>query len=146
VIVPVIRDLSPALSEKAMVMEQQLAGPINVVGDADLLRIVVSNLLGNAIRYGRKGGKIRVRAEQSDDILEIEVWNEGEGLSPEKLEKAFEKFVRFHDEKSSERRGTGLGLFISREIVRGHGGEIVAKSESGKWISFTVKLPVRRKP
>jgi len=146
VIVPVIRDLSPALSEKAMVMEQQLAGPINVVGDAGLLRIVVSNLLGNAIRYGRNGGKIRVRAEQSDDILEIEVWNEGEGLSPEKLEKAFEKFVRFHDEKSSERRGTGLGLFISREIVRGHGGEIVAKSESGKWISFTVKLPVRRKP
>ncbi len=146
VIVPVIRDLSPALSEKAMVLEQKLTGPLNTVGDADLLRILVSNLLGNAIRYGPKEGKIRVRVEQNNDVLEIEVWNEGEGLSPERLEKVFEKFVRFHDEKSSERRGTGLGLFISREIVREHGGEIVAKSEFGKWISFTVKLPVRRNP
>lgn len=145
VIVPVVRELSPAISERSMVLGQKLRGPITVEGDAELLRILVKNLLGNAVRYGQKGGRIRLRAFEKDGLVEIEVWNEGEGLRPEQSEKVFEKFVRFHDEKLSERRGTGLGLFISREIARKDGGEISVSSEHGKWISFTVRLPTNKK-
>lgn len=141
VIGPVLEELSSAASEKNMVLQERLKGPICLTGDSALLRVVVRNLLHNAIQYGRKGGLIRLEASEENGKVRLEVWNEGEGLSPDQLERLFEKFVRFHNEKSSERRGTGLGLFISKEIVRKHGGEIRVSSEQGKWTSFQVTLP-----
>lgn len=141
VIKPVLEELSSAASNRGMVVQESIKGPIGLVGDAALLRVVVRNILHNAIQYGQTGGLIRLQASLENGKVHLEVWNEGEGLSPHQMEHLFEKFVRFHKDKTSERRGTGLGLFISREIVRKHGGEIQVSSEQGKWTSFLVTLP-----
>lgn len=142
VIKPVLEELSSASSEKGMVIEESIRGPISLKGDSALLRVVVRNLLHNAIQYGRKEGLIRLKAQVENGKVHLEVWNEGEGLSPDQMERLFEKFVRFHKENTSERRGTGLGLFISKEIVTKHRGEIRVNSEQGKWTCFLVSLPV----
>ncbi len=141
VIRPVLEELCSAASEKAMVIQQSIEAPLALKGDASLLRVVVRNLVHNAIQYGRKGGLVRIEARKQGDQVHLEVWNQGQGLSPEQMERLFQKFVRFQIEKSSERRGTGLGLFISKEIVTKHGGQIEAKSKKGKWTSFLVSLP-----
>lgn len=142
VIKPVLEELSSAASEKGMLVQESIRGPIVLTGDPALLRVVVRNLLHNAIQYGRTGGLISLQASLENGKVHLEIWNEGEGLSPQQMEHLFEKFVRFHKDKTSERRGTGLGLFISREIVRKHGGEIQVNSEQGKWTTFLVTLPV----
>lgn len=140
VIRPVAQELLPAASEKEMVLEEKLLGPISMRGDPALLRVVVRNLLGNAVDYGREAGLIRLEARKEQDTVLLEVWNEGDGLTPEQLQRLFGKFVRFHTDRGPERRGTGLGLFIAREIVEKHGGRIWAESSHGEWIRFTVNL------
>jgi two-component system NtrC family sensor kinase len=143
VIRPVVEEFSPAALERGMVLERDFRGPVWILGDRALLRVVLRNLLSNAIQYGRRGGVIRIGAWQENGIAYLEVWNQGDGLAPDQMERLFEKFLRFHREGEAERKGTGLGLFISREIVRKHGGEIGVRSQQGEWISFLVSLPAQ---
>jgi K+-sensing histidine kinase KdpD len=70
------------------------------------------------------------------------VWNEGKGLTSDKLQRVFEKFVRFESEKEVS-RSTGLGLFITKDIINKHGGTVWAESQEGKWINFIFTLPMR---
>jgi signal transduction histidine kinase len=68
------------------------------------------------------------------------VWNEGKGLTPEQVSRLFEKFVRFEGQTEAT-RSTGLGLFITREIILKHHGDIRAESEPGQWMRFQFVLP-----
>ncbi len=138
---PVIEELAPAASEKQMLLEEKFRPPIPITGDAALLRVAVRNLLGNAVQYGRRGGKLRLEARTEGEEVLLQVWNQGEGLNQEQLGRLFGKFVRFHPEGGPEARGTGLGLFITKEIVERHSGQIKAESLHGEWMLFTVRLP-----
>ncbi len=111
------------------------------MGDSLLLRIACGNLLDNALKYVREGGRIILRVEEAQTETRFEVWNEGRGLSPDKPAKLFGKFVRFRDPKETIHKGTGLGLFITREIIARHGGRIWAESQEGEWVSFIFTLP-----
>jgi len=111
-----------------------------VQADPALLQIVYENLLSNAAKYGRQGGTVRMTGRRINGWVELHTWNEGQGVSAERLEELFRKFSRLQPPGHQE-RGTGLGLYITREIVRKHGGEIRAESREGEWIDFIFTLP-----
>ncbi|MCF8029189.1 MAG: cache domain-containing protein, partial [Desulfobacteraceae bacterium] len=135
VIAPLLEELRPAIEQKRMQVENRLPESLDLVADPELIRIVFKNLLDNAVQYGRQEGRIRIGYNLAENLREFEVYNEGKGLRPEEIEKLFGKFVRF-DRESQSSRSTGLGLFITREIIRRHGGSIRAESEPGCWIRF----------
>jgi two-component system NtrC family sensor kinase len=120
-----------------------------IEGEADpvLLRIVFSNLIGNALKYGQEGGKIWFGFREEPEELLLYVKNEGRGIPADQLKKVFEKFSRLGGELERRSGGTGLGLFNSKEIVERHGGRIWAESEEGKWANFLFTIPkVPKKP
>lgn len=139
---PVLDELKSAIAERGVAIENRLAETIQIVADPDLLEIVYKNLLDNALKYGRNGGKIRLGYKQEEMDVRFEVWNEGKGLPPDKIQRIFGKFVRFESEKEVS-RSTGLGLFITKDIINKHGGSIRAESQEGKWINFIFTLPMR---
>jgi signal transduction histidine kinase len=139
---PVLAEFEHAALERKVHIEARLPDEAPLRGDAVLLRVVCKNLVDNALKYGREGGTIKLSLDRCDETWRLVVWNEGDGLSPDKLNRLFQKFVRFGREETVARRGTGLGLFITRAIVTKHGGEIRAESEEGRWMQFTVTVPV----
>jgi len=133
---------SAAVERKVQLRSELLPHTPTVTVDRERILLVLANLLGNAIRYGPIGGTVTVRARTEDDVLRIEVSDEGPGISPEYHDAIFEKYVRVPGAPAG---GAGLGLFISREIVRAHGGQIGVESEAGHGATFwfTVKLASR---
>jgi signal transduction histidine kinase len=115
------------------------AGDLAGEWDPDRLEQVASNLVSNAVDHGDPGSPIRVELAGEADAVVLRVRNEGPCVPPEVLAHLFEPFSRGPDEKSRKASGLGLGLYISREIVRGHGGEIAASS-NGETV-VTVRLP-----
>jgi len=141
VIETVLAELGQSLAAADMHVQTDLPQSIPLWGDANLLRVVYRNLMDNALKYGRAGGAIRLGCEPQDHTYLLEVWNEGQGATPEQLERLFEKFVRFGDDVGPAQKSTGLGLFIVQEIIRQHGGRIWAESEPGQFMRFLFTLP-----
>lgn len=141
VVRPVLSDLRGRLEEKGMAVEVDLPEDLAAQADPSLLRIVYGNLISNAVKYGRRGGRVRVWGEQCGSEAELHVWNDGPGVPAGRLGELFRKFSRLTP-PMDEQPGTGLGLFITREIVRRHGGDIRAETAEGEWIDFIFTLPV----
>lgn len=140
VVAPVLESFREAVAENAITVENALPTCIALEGDRDLLQVAYKNLIDNALKYGRQGGTIRLTFMQTAQGLRFEVWNEGEPLSQEQLSQLFDKFVRLR-RRQGLAQGTGLGLFITREIVRKHGGSIHAECDGDNWIKFIFTLP-----
>jgi two-component system NtrC family sensor kinase len=141
---PVLEDEKQQLDARRMqvVLENEEAfRKVEEEADPVLLRIVFSNLVGNAIKYGKEGGKIWVGFREEPNELWFYVKNEGRGIPPDKLNVVFDKFARLTGELERRRRGTGLGLFNAKQIVEKHGGRIWAESEEGSWANFLFTLP-----
>jgi signal transduction histidine kinase len=141
IIDPLLEELKPVIDLQGATIENRLPRAIVLKGDAALLKIAYRNLLDNALKYGRKGGRIELGCEEKDGSFHFEVWNEGKGLTSEQISRLFEKFVRFESHAEAT-RSTGLGLFITREIIMKHNGEIRAESEPGQWMRFRFTLPL----
>jgi signal transduction histidine kinase len=140
VIHPVIQEMTPILSKKGMLLHTDFPQALPIFADPSLLKTVFRNLFDNAAKYGAEPGEVRIQISCNDAEVSGEVWNLGEGLPVDQLEKIFEKFVRF-DPRGDASRGSGLGLFITREIIAKHGGRIWAESEPGVWMRFCFSLP-----
>lgn len=141
VVRPVLRDLRGRLENRQMQVEVDLQEDLMVQADPSLLQIVYENLLNNAAKYGREGGRVCVSGQRRNGFAELRVWNDGPGVPVEQIPELFQKFSRLHP-PGEQARGTGLGLFITREIIRRHGGDISARGEYGQWIEFVFTLPV----
>ena len=102
------------------------------------LRRCLTNLVDNAIRYGKRA---TLRAEEGADRVTIRVLDEGPGISEQDLEHAFEPFVRGESSRSRETGGTGLGLGIARNIARTHGGDLILKNRPGGGLEAILRLP-----
>jgi NtrC-family two-component system sensor histidine kinase KinB len=111
--------------------------------DATKVAWVLSNLVGNALRYTSAGGKIGISAVQAGRQVHVSVKDDGVGIAPEDRGRIFDKFVRVGPDKAQQ-AGTGLGLAICKEIVRAHGGTIWVESELGEGSTFTFTLPTVR--
>jgi two-component system phosphate regulon sensor histidine kinase PhoR len=109
--------------------------------DESLLRQVLVNLVENALKYSVDGGQIDVRLQDEPGSVRIEVKDRGLGIPPVEQERIFEKFYRLDAAMSRGVGGSGLGLFISREIVTQMGGSLFVRSVEGVGSTFTVTLP-----
>ena len=119
-----------------------------VLGDEERLRQVLTNLVGNAIKYSPDGGVIRIGGwtepspnGQGDRVV-LYVADEGIGIPQHELPHIFERFYRVDSSLRRSTAGAGLGLFLSKAIVDAHGGEIWARSEAGSGTTFFIGLPV----
>jgi len=108
--------------------------------DKEEIRRVIQNLIDNSLKFTPGGGRIQVELFQNDDVTTLTVSDTGKGIPPENMAKLFQ---RFWQAGSSGRyyASTGLGLYLSRKIVEGHGGQIWCESQIGKGSQFTVELP-----
>lgn len=113
----------------------------SVCADRNRLQQVLQNLLSNAVKYSESGGEIVIRTGETEDTAFFSVTDQGIGIAEQDLPWIFERFYRTDASRSRKTGGTGVGLTISRAIVRAHHGEITAESRPGKGSCFTVKLP-----
>ena len=112
---------------------------IPVTADQSMMTQMMLNLIENAIKYGKAGGRVDVFVKQENNLAEIRVSDDGAGIGPEDLPHIFERFYRA--DKSRDRNGSGLGLSIVEWIVEAHHGEIRVDSAVGSGTVFTVTLP-----
>jgi two-component system, OmpR family, sensor histidine kinase SenX3 len=114
-----------------------------VKGSADDLRIVLTNLIDNAVKYSGEVTHVSVSvASVNEKHLEVRVTDQGAGIPRAELKRIFRRFYRVPGRLVAQVKGTGLGLFIVREIVKRHGGDITAESEGeGKGSTFIIRLP-----
>jgi signal transduction histidine kinase len=117
-----------------------------VVADSDKLRQVLLNLVDNAVKYSPSGGRVQVSVAARDGGVRIAVSDEGIGIAPLEQRRIFGKFYRVDPELARGVGGTGLGLYICRELVRRMGGRVTVSSEEGKGSTFVVDLPLSVAP
>ena len=131
------------LTNGALKLDRVPKNDVTVMGNREQLRTVVANLLDNAVKYTPAEKKIVVDLLTPDmDTAELRVRDNGVGIPRAELKRIFKRFYRIPAKVTSTVRGTGLGLFIVRSIVRRHGGEIIAESEGeGRGSTFAVRLP-----
>jgi signal transduction histidine kinase len=103
---------------------------------------MVLNRLDNAVKYSPSGGDILVAWGRRAGVCHISVTDHGVGISREQQSMLFTRFGRLVTPETSHIRGTGLGLYIAREIARLHGGDIVVRSEIGRGTTFTITMPL----
>jgi two-component system, OmpR family, sensor histidine kinase VicK len=113
--------------------------PVNA--DRDKIGHVISNLLSNAVKYSPKKMDIEVQCELIDNLAQVSVKDEGMGIKPHHLEKLFEPYYRVETHHTQHISGFGIGLYISAEIIKRHGGRLWVTSESGKGSTFFFSLP-----
>ncbi len=102
---------------------------------------MLSNLIGNALTHGAADAPIKVNVRNTDDELIVEVWNAGEPIPAESMDKIFQPFWR--QSTAANRQGLGLGLHICSQIVRAHGGTLAVASTREEGTRFTASLPLR---
>ena len=112
-----------------------------VMADLDALSQVFGNLVENAMKYGKAGGRVRVGARRQEAMVEFYVQDFGPGIAYEHLSRIFERFYRVDKARSRESGGTGLGLAIAKHIVHAHSGDIRCESELGFGATFLFRLP-----
>jgi signal transduction histidine kinase len=112
--------------------------PILIQADPERIGVVLANLLGNAVRHTPPGGQVVARLRRTKEGVRFEVQDTGEGIPAAYQERIFDRFFQV---PGAKRGGVGLGLYISREVVRAHGGEMGATSEAGKGSTFWFTLP-----
>jgi signal transduction histidine kinase len=140
---PLLQEAVPlGLSDHSVLLDVPAGFP-RIWADPDRLRQALTNLVSNAVKYSPSGGSIvaRVRERGTQHIV-IEVVDSGLGIPPEQVGKLFQKFARVRSEEHLEVSGTGLGLYICRLIVEGHGGQIWVESEMGRGSTFGMALPI----
>lgn len=138
-----ILDVHPSLTATHLVEGDVPPDLPKVLADRDRLRQILLNLLTNATRYSPDGTRVMVSARVADDDrhVEVTVSDEGIGIAPEDRERVFSKFVML-PKPGWVKKGTGLGLYITKGIVEAHGGRIWAESEPGRGSSFRFTLKI----
>jgi signal transduction histidine kinase/DNA-binding response OmpR family regulator len=132
--------LQPLVDKNGHQLLQSVPRGLMVRADTTRFRQMLMNLLGNAIKFTPKGGKIELTARQAGEMVRVEVRDSGPGIPPEEKRRIFEAFHRMRQtDKASE--GTGLGLAITRRLVELHGGELDVESEPGAGSCFFFTIP-----
>jgi signal transduction histidine kinase len=140
----VVNALAKDPSQRSLKVEWALpAEPIQASYDMGVLKIVMRNLLDNAAKYGGADKPVRIAVARQNATVAIEVADQGIGLAEAEREKIFQKFYRVGDEMVRQAEGSGLGLYLARELVRQMGGTLVAESPGlGRGSTFRITLPL----
>jgi signal transduction histidine kinase len=125
-----------------LVFKHSGKGPI-LYGDRSLIRTACANLLDNAVKYNRPGGRVEIVLSADDDDVRIDFTDNGIGIPPGDQERVFERFYRVDQARSRETGGTGLGLSIVRHVAELHEGSVKMTSIEGAGSTFTLSLSLR---
>jgi len=137
-----LEELLARAAEKHVTMENEIPAGLRARADLDRLQQVFFNLLDNAIKYGKPGGRILLGGrEMPEDKVQLCVSDDGPGIPPESRARLFERFYRVDKARSRDTGGTGLGLSIVKHIVQSHGGDVWVESDLGRGTSFFFTLP-----
>jgi two-component system, OmpR family, phosphate regulon sensor histidine kinase PhoR len=136
----VIASLDQGRVAHRVTVEQLIDDTVEISADPRRLDQMLTNLIDNAIKFNREGGRVTVKYERSDgDRIIVE--DTGEGIPAQHQERLFERFYRVDRARSREVGGTGLGLAIVKHLARAHGGEVTVHSTLGEGSRFVIELP-----
>ncbi|WP_417554571.1 ATP-binding protein [Microbacterium sp.] len=142
-----LEGFAPAADSAGVTVESALDEPLRLWGDAFRIRQVVDNVIGNAIKYAQRGGKVSVTGYRpTADEVAVTIADTGIGIAGPDLPRIFEREFRTELARARGIPGTGLGLSISREIIVAAGGRLEVESELGKGTEVSVVLPIRLPP
>lgn len=144
VIEEVIQNYSDESRQKEVkiIYRKPKGGHFLVRGDKSRLSVAVSNYLDNALKYNLKGGEVEISLEENGNELKVSVNDNGIGISPESVQSLFSKFFRDERARSVHTEGSGIGLFIVKNIVERHGGKVGYSADDGKGSTFFLTLPL----
>jgi len=137
-----LKTLIPNAKAKNITINYSTADHINVFADIDMLKIVLRNLVSNAIKFTNNGGVININAEQSHSNITISVSDNGIGIPSDNIANLFDIGQFLTTKGTADEKGTGLGLLLCKEFVEKHGGKIWVESEVGKGSDFKFTLPI----
>ncbi|MDX1536040.1 MAG: sensor histidine kinase [Candidatus Spechtbacterales bacterium] len=138
-----VEELQPLADEKSIQLTYENPGNVpQVLAENSRIKEVTVNLVGNAIKYTQEGGWVKVWHEVKDGMVTTHVEDNGFGMSEEAQKKLFQKFYRVQTEKTKSITGTGLGLFIVKQIIEKMNGKIWVESKEGEGSKFSFSLPV----
>src|SRR5207248_3058137 len=112
--------------------------------DPERVGTIIGNLLSNAIKYSPSGGAVRCTVAIQGKMGVVEVSDEGVGITPEEMETLFTRFGRISNRETRHIGGTGLGLYLSRQLARMQGGDVTVRSVPGKGSTFSFAVPLTR--
>jgi signal transduction histidine kinase len=134
----VARSLQPIAADKGITVEVR-GTAVETLADREKLRKAFENLIGNALKFTGRGGVVQLDVAQDDTNVRVTVEDTGTGMASSELERVFDRFYRGRGEGA----GAGLGLSITRDLVRLHGGDVIARSVRGEGSAFSAVLPKR---
>jgi two-component system phosphate regulon sensor histidine kinase PhoR len=138
-----VQAAEPTAQGRHQVLTSELGSDrLEVLGDRQNLSQLVDNLVDNAIKYTPENGKIQVRLLKVGEEAVLEVQDTGIGISPQYIERVFERFYRVDKARSQSLGGTGLGLSIVRNIAERHGGGVSVTSQLGAGSTFRFRMPL----
>jgi two-component system phosphate regulon sensor histidine kinase PhoR len=137
----VVDEFLPTIKERDQIIHTNIAERVFLRADSSYLKMVIENLLSNATKYTNKGGHITVTLENKEKTAILKVKDTGVGISLAQEAKLFKKFSRLDNPLSSEAGGSGIGLYLLKQIIDLHGGTVTVKSKEGEGTTFTVRLP-----
>lgn len=130
---------SKLITDKQMTLINEIDPELTIVGDRDLMLIVANNLVNNAAKYGTEGGRIILRSRVEGTQAELEVYNDGRPITADGRDMLFKKFSRLDNPDKKKVKGTGLGLYITKQIIEAHGGRIdVDAKPNGNSFIFSI--------
>jgi signal transduction histidine kinase len=135
-----------AADERSLTLVTEIEPGIIASADPVRIRQVLDNLLSNAVKYNRQGGSIRVSAHAAASTVTVAVSDTGNGISEADLAQLFDRFFRTESARKSAEVGSGLGLSITRDIARQHGGDLTVESSVGVGTTFTMTIPRESAP
>jgi two-component system sensor histidine kinase GlrK len=136
-----VAEITPLVEAKQINLESSVNSSLPALRlDPERILQVLRNLLGNAVKFTPKGGRVSVVAKSVNGNLQVSVTDSGPGVPAESLSSIFEKFSQGSHKGANTRNGTGLGLAIAKNIIKSHGGEIWAESQQGRGSTFVFVL------
>jgi signal transduction histidine kinase len=132
----------PAAQERAITLEVHAPGPVVLQADRGEIEIMLNNLVSNAVKYNRDGGRVDVTVSDGLAGVTMVVKDTGIGMTKEETAKLFGEFVRIKNSKTRNIMGSGLGLSILRKLATMYGGDVAVSSQPDVGTTFTVHLPV----
>jgi signal transduction histidine kinase len=137
-----VDSVRPLVDEKREITVKSPDRPVHVRVDAERVKTIVANLISNAIKYSPGGGPVRCELSGRSGIARVSVTDTGVGIAKEDLPILFTRFGRVSTPQTDHLPGTGLGLYLGRQLARLHGGEITVDSAPGRGSTFTLHLPL----
>lgn len=137
----IVKELTPVAARRKLTLSSEPSGEVIVRADIGKIKQVITNLIDNAIKYTEKGG-ISVAVTKEVGKVRVTITDTGIGIGADEIASLFEKFTRARDANKVNTTGTGLGLYVAKQLTEGHGGKVWAESDgSGKGSRFIVELP-----